>query len=65
VNSNALHSSHCGGPAHRLLQALAIRTRPEQCRDWLRQSGFELVIPEVSLLPYHYGIVAKKPPSQR
>jgi SAM-dependent methyltransferase len=44
---------------------LAIRPRPEQCRDWLGQSGFELVIPEVSLPPYHYGIVAQKRPIQR
>jgi SAM-dependent methyltransferase len=44
---------------------LAIRPRPEQCRGWLGQSGFELVVPEVSLPPYHYGIVAQKPTIQR
>jgi len=40
---------------------LAIRPRPEQCRQWLQKAGFELVIPQVSLPPYHYGIVARKP----
>ena len=40
---------------------LSIRPRPEHCRDWLKESGFELVIPMVSLPPYHYGIVGRKP----
>jgi ubiquinone/menaquinone biosynthesis C-methylase UbiE len=40
---------------------LAIRPTPEQCRDWLTQAGFDVVSPEVSLPPYHYGIVALKP----
>ena len=40
---------------------LSIRPRPEHCRDWLKESGFELVIPLVSLPPFHYGIVGRKP----
>ena len=40
---------------------LSIRPRPEHCRDWLKESGFELDIPLVSLPPYHYGIVGRKP----
>jgi SAM-dependent methyltransferase len=40
---------------------LSIRPRPEQCREWLKESGFELAMPRVSLPPYHYGIVGRKP----
>ena len=40
---------------------LSIRPRPEHSRDWLKESGFELVMPLVSLPPYHYGIVGRKP----
>jgi ubiquinone/menaquinone biosynthesis C-methylase UbiE len=40
---------------------LSIRPRPEHCRDWLKESGFELAIPLVSLPPYHYGVVGRKP----
>jgi SAM-dependent methyltransferase len=39
---------------------LSIRPRPEQSGRWMRDSGFELVIPEISLPPYHYGIVGQK-----
>jgi hypothetical protein len=40
---------------------LSIRPRPEQCRNWLKESGFELAMPLVSLPPYHYGVVGRKP----
>ena len=40
---------------------LSIRPRPEQCQTWLRDCGFELLKPFVSLPPYHYGIVGQKP----
>ena len=40
---------------------MAIRPRPEQCRDWVRQAGFELKRPYVELPPYHYGVVGQKP----
>ncbi len=40
---------------------LSIRPRPEQCRQWIHDAGFELLIPEVALPPYHYGIVGRKP----
>jgi ubiquinone/menaquinone biosynthesis C-methylase UbiE len=40
---------------------LSIRPRPQQCQTWLRDAGFELVIPEVALPPHHYGLVGRKP----
>ena len=40
--------------------SLSIRPRPEQCQDWLRQAGFQLVKPKVDLPPYHYGILGRK-----
>lgn len=40
---------------------LRIRPRPEQCRAWVQQAGFELAIPLVSLPPYHYGLVGRRP----
>jgi ubiquinone/menaquinone biosynthesis C-methylase UbiE len=39
---------------------LSIRPRPEQCQAWVRQAGFELLIPVVPLPPYHYGLVGRK-----
>ena len=39
---------------------LSIRPRPAQCRTWVRRAGFELLLPEVVLLPYHYGLVARR-----
>lgn len=39
---------------------LAIRPRPEQCRAWLRDAGFEIAVPLVALPPYHYGLVGLK-----
>ncbi len=45
---------------------LAIRPRPEQCAAWLRQAGFEVDMPTISLPPWHYGMVGAKPvPSNR
>ena len=43
--------------------SLAIRPRVEQCQAWLRQAGFELVIPHVDLPPHHYGLVGRRPQS--
>ncbi len=40
---------------------LSIRPRPEECRTWVRQAGFELLIPSVALPPYHYGLVGTRP----
>lgn len=40
---------------------LSIRPRPEQCQTWVRHAGFELLIPVVSLPPYHYGLAGLKP----
>jgi SAM-dependent methyltransferase len=42
--------------------SLAIRPRPERCRDWAIAAGFQLQTPGiVPLPPYHYGLVLKKP----
>jgi ubiquinone/menaquinone biosynthesis C-methylase UbiE len=38
-----------------------IRPRPEQCQEWVRAAGFELIRPLVNLPPYHYGMVGQKP----
>lgn len=40
---------------------LSIRPRPEQCQTWTREAGFDLVLPVISLPPYHYGLVGGKP----
>lgn len=39
---------------------LAIRPRPENCRQWVTYAGFVTEKQHVDLPPYHYGIVAKK-----
>jgi len=39
---------------------LSIRPKPEQCQDWIKEAGFDLLIPLVKLPPYHYGIVGMK-----
>jgi len=39
---------------------LAIRPHPEDCQGWVRQVGFELLIPAIGLPPYHYGVVGVK-----
>jgi SAM-dependent methyltransferase len=41
--------------------ALSIRPRPEQCLAWVRAVGFIAQESVVSLPPYHYGLVARKP----
>ncbi|TVP98018.1 MAG: class I SAM-dependent methyltransferase [Planctomycetaceae bacterium] len=41
--------------------SIDIRPRPEQCRAWAEQAGFQLVIPQqIDLPPYHYGWVLEK-----
>jgi ubiquinone/menaquinone biosynthesis C-methylase UbiE len=41
--------------------AMAIRPRPEQCRDWAEQAGFHLLEPGVvDLPPFHYGMAMKR-----
>lgn len=41
--------------------SMNIRPRPEQCQEWMKLAGFELVKPYINLPPYHYGIVGQKP----
>jgi SAM-dependent methyltransferase len=40
---------------------MSIRPRAEQCRQWTRAAGFELLVSHVDLAPYHYGLVGRKP----
>lgn len=41
--------------------AMAIRPRPEQCRDWAESVGFHLLEPGIiDLPPYHYGMVLER-----
>ena len=40
---------------------LSIRPRPEQCRTWIQQTGFEIVMPTIALPPHHYGLLGYKP----
>lgn len=44
--------------------SMNIRPRPEQCQEWIKLAGFELVKSNINLPPYHYGIVGQKPQSQ-
>lgn len=42
--------------------SMAIRPRPEQCRQWAQRVGFELRLPgPIDLPPYHYGWVMHRP----
>ncbi|MFH1070764.1 MAG: class I SAM-dependent methyltransferase [Candidatus Glassbacteria bacterium] len=42
--------------------SLAIRPRPEQCRDWAERAGFRPAGAErIDLPPYHYGLWMVKP----
>lgn len=42
--------------------SMHIRPRPEQCRDWAMQAGFQLSRPEkIDLPPYHYGWACFRP----
>ena len=42
--------------------AMAIRPRPEQCREWAESAGFRLLEPGIiDLPPYHYGMTLECP----
>jgi ubiquinone/menaquinone biosynthesis C-methylase UbiE len=40
--------------------SMDIRPRPEQCQEWVKAAGFQLLQPFIDLPPYHYGMVGKK-----
>ncbi len=40
--------------------SLDIRPTPLQCVDWILQARFEIMNKEISLPPYHYGIIGTK-----
>ncbi len=42
--------------------AMAIRPRPEQCREWAESAGFSILSPGIiDLPPYHYGMALERP----
>ena len=41
--------------------SLDIRPRPEQCKEWIKAAGFELIKPYIDFLPFHNGMVGQKP----
>jgi ubiquinone/menaquinone biosynthesis C-methylase UbiE len=45
--------------------SLSIRPRPEQCRAWAQDAGFEIVTPTIALPPHHYGLLGRKPTVHR
>jgi SAM-dependent methyltransferase len=40
---------------------MAIRPTPDQCQEWTRQAGFDLIGPLFNFPPYHYGLAGRKP----
>lgn len=40
--------------------SLDIRPRPEQCQEWIKAAGFELIKPNINFPPFHYGMVGQK-----
>ena len=45
--------------------SMDIRPKPEDCRAWAEQVGFELLPPGlIDLPPYHYGFVFRRPAAQ-
>jgi SAM-dependent methyltransferase len=40
---------------------LSIRPRPEQCCTWAAEAGYVLDGSLISLPPYHYGLILRKP----
>ena len=39
---------------------MAIRPRPADCRQWIKEAGFVIEKKHIDLPPYHYGILARK-----
>jgi ubiquinone/menaquinone biosynthesis C-methylase UbiE len=39
----------------------SIRPRPEQCVEWAKQAGFNILLQPEILEPYHYGLIIQKP----
>lgn len=42
--------------------SMAIRPRPEHCRTWVSQHGFEKLSSTIALPPWHYGFFAEAMP---
>ena len=40
--------------------SLDIRPRPEQCQEWTRAAGFDLIEPYLDFPPFYYGMVGQK-----
>jgi len=45
--------------------SMDIRPRPDDCRGWLDQAGFAVIGGVIDLPPYHYGLLARKPPHNK
>lgn len=45
--------------------SLDIRPKPEQCIEWLNQTGFKNLYGIINLPPYHYGLVGVKNKSNK
>ncbi|MEK7415782.1 MAG: class I SAM-dependent methyltransferase [Planctomycetota bacterium] len=43
---------------------IAIRPKPDQCRSWLVQTGFQIEREAATLHPYHFGMVGRNPLSE-
>lgn len=41
--------------------SMAIRPRPEQCRQWAIEAGFQPASERIELPPYHYGFIFQRP----
>lgn len=40
--------------------SMEIRPKPEQILEWVKESGFKILKPDIDLPPYHYGILCEK-----
>jgi ubiquinone/menaquinone biosynthesis C-methylase UbiE len=40
--------------------SMEIRPHPEQCQQWIKTAGFELIKPFIDFPPYHYGILGQR-----
>jgi hypothetical protein len=39
---------------------MEIHPHPEQCQQWIKTAGFELIKPFIDFPPYHYGILGQR-----
>lgn len=56
--AGAIHWNY--GPTTPRGPSLDIRPRPEQCQEWFKAAGFELIEPYLNFPPFHYGMAGQK-----